>query len=292
MFGNLFVESVSISSLAIMDLSQTALQAIGGLMDQKISQAMKPAMDRMMKIEENVGVLSAKVDNMDSRVAALESGAQPRSSMPGSSKDSTWKPSFIEIKGFCSFEERSTHGIDRTAALALTGRLKAALPAECANVLSDPIMLGVNKSYSIKVPVKDPQYIESIKAIWRTELRENHWVVGEHKMTLYPTVEPDPLTKRRNGTLGRVKAWAELKVSNDQVDSTVRTFWSPDFLVFLEPELGGAAVELAFVPEDGPVQWNMSGLAQLNLKTPQEAKIGQSRAGVPQPIASLMGPQG
>ena len=155
----------------------------------------------------------------------------------------------------------------------LVSRLRAALPTEYSNVLADPIIQGVDKSYSIKVPVEDPQYIESIKTMWRTELREkqeNQWVVGETKRLLYPTVEPDPSTKRRNGVLGRVKSWAESKVSTDVVDFQVRTFWSPDFMVLLEPELGGAALELAFIPANVSIQWNMNGLAKLSIST-QEA---------------------
>ena len=95
--------------------------------------------------------------------------------------------------------------------------------------------------------------------------------MGDKKRLLYPTVEADPHTKRRNGVMGRVKAWAEAKASDDLVDYQVRTFWSPDFMIFLEPELGGAAVELAHVPDTGPIQWNTDGLAKFGISTPQAA---------------------
>ena len=259
-----------------MDLSQQALDAIGGVFDKKISEALKPAYERMEKIEDKMSGLQGGLSDMKKKVEILEQQGYGKGGggVPSSSKDPNFKPSYIEIKGFCHFKDRDSQGVDRVSGIALFTRLKDALPEEYKQKVSDPIMQGVSKSYAIKIPITDHNYIDAIKDTWRQELKqkpENHWAIQGTTKILYPTTEADPITKRRNGTLGRVTAWAEAKVQNTGIDHKVRAFWNPEFLVFLEPELGGPAVELAHVPDNGPVRWDTAGLEVLGIQTPKDA---------------------
>eukprot|EP00973_Karenia_brevis_P001582 214284-Karenia_brevis.AAC.1 len=96
------------------------------------------------------------------RVAVMEKN--PGQGAKGSvehGKAAGWKPSYVEIKGACKFEDVETKGIPREFGMSLVDRLKSELPTDAQQAISDPIMLGAARAYSIKIPIKDPTLIDT-----------------------------------------------------------------------------------------------------------------------------------
>ena len=249
------------------EIPQQWLASIG----QQFNSSLAPALERIGKIESNVQVLRDDVNNLSQRVDNIERG---KNSAAGSE---SFRPSYVEIKGFCKFKDRETEGVPRAQGITLVQRLKDSLPEDSRSHLGDPIMRATNRNSSIKIPIADHNCIDMLKQVWKEEFTkdENKWMLAgdaNQQRTLYVTAEPDPPTKKRNHSMGRVTSWAESKlVDGLEMEFTVRAFWSPDSAIFLEPELGGEPIQLAEIREDATVSWHMPGLHKLNVQTTQAA---------------------
>ena len=57
----------------------------------------------------------------------------------------------------------------------------------------------------------------------------------------------------------------------DGTDYRVRPFWNPDYLIYLEPELGGEPILLAEIAPNATVTWQMVGLQKLQVESAEAA---------------------
>ena len=100
---------------------------------------------------------------------------------------------------------------------------------------------------------------------------ENFWSGNELRVTK----EMPPDVTKRYAVTGKVNDFVS---DNCDAGETVKTFWSPDFSVFLEPnevEHGRAVqpVLIASVGPDSKIDWAVEGLVKIGCRDAKDADL-------------------
>ena len=90
-----------------------------------------------------------------------------------------------------------------------------------------------------------------------------------HGKELFCTLQKSPERERRNGVLGRAKAWCQTQIK-DRMGMSVRLFWFPDFTVFVEDDSENAVL-ICSVEEDLTVQFDEDGAKQIGFENAEAA---------------------
>ena len=202
-------------------------------------------------VKSDVKALQNSHSSLESRVVALESGVQPRSA--------EWKPTYVEIQGFCEFAEARTHGIRRSEASEIVMKLKALLDPSLQPHVRE-LQLGSNRNHKFKIPVS-PDYIHEIKNAWNEHLSDPTNVFQGKQLRARLQLHPD--TQKRYQLLGKAKDWAEAALDPK---FEPRTFWSPDFAIHVTVDTvdGPMGVKpakpLCEIDEKGQIVWFDEGL--------------------------------
>ena len=229
-------------------------------------QELAPLAAKLNQVDTRLRTVESKQDGMDMRLKALEQGRPLQPSCGSSSSSSTtWQPTYLEVKGFCEYEQVSQKGITRSEASALIGKLLGILPEELKAHVKE-FQLRAAKNYAVRVPVT-PEYLREIANTWSDELKDPKNKTPDGKL-LFITVQRPPTVQKRFSITGKLKEFTQ---ENCDGQSNVRPTFKPDFAVFVEPDGGTAAVEIGRVAEDGTVQWAADGIRLIGMTNASQA---------------------
>ena len=152
-------------------------------------------------------------------------------------------PAHVDIKGFCTWEDRRTQGISKPAATTLVTKLMNLLGDDLKPHVGDAQIKG-QRGHQVRVPIADG-HAALVADIWRDVLADdaNHY----NGIKLWAQAQRSPLAQKKYSITGKVTDWAKSKVPQSH---TVRTFWSPDFAIYAES--GDTAVLIATISKHGP----------------------------------------
>lgn len=161
--------------------------------DQQL-QNMKNLDPRIAKPEEEMRELKRKVTDMESRLGS----ASTASSGHG---EPAVVPSFLEIKGFCTWEQRRQKGLTRSQATQFYEKFKEALSGDLKEHFGESMLSGLF-NYKIKIQTT-PKHTLDIKSylidLFTTEER-----FKINDQTPYVVPERTLEAKRRFATYGKV----------------------------------------------------------------------------------------
>ena len=70
----------------------------------------------IIAMEARMSMVETRVDGLDKRLEEVEKKLGEQASSSSGDVQANFKPSYLEIKGFCAFNERLTKGVKRTEA--------------------------------------------------------------------------------------------------------------------------------------------------------------------------------
>ena len=109
---------------------------------------------------------TAKTDNHEARIKALETNKTP------SGQASVWAgPKHLEVKGFCTWEERLTKGVTKDVVKAFVDDFKSSLPPDKVDWTVAPVIKAA-RMYKFQVK-EDSENIWEIKELWESFVAEN-----------------------------------------------------------------------------------------------------------------------
>ena len=110
--------------------------------------------------------------------------------------------------------------------------------------------------------------IRKVYGIWKGDLQEEgNDYQGKQ---LFCTLQHPPQRERQNGALGKAKAWCQTQIK-DKMGFSVRTFWFPDFTVFVEDQEKNPTF-ICNVKEDLSVHFDNVGVNFLGFESEEAAK--------------------
>ena len=124
--------------------------------ETSLEKHLAPLKKDVNQLKGDVKVLQSGQHDLASRVSALEAG--------GPTVSQEWAPAFVEIFGFCKFDEKDEKGITRPESQALVQTLKALLDPSLQPHVRD-FQLRASKNHIVKVPIT-PIFLNEIKNTW------------------------------------------------------------------------------------------------------------------------------
>ena len=219
---------------------------------------------RVSNVEDTVKDLKTKHIALADEVKKMqEQGANSNTGAKGSEQEVSWLPSYAEIKGFCTFDNKQSEGVDRKEALELMEKLKPTLPEHVRGSVGEIVLRGA-RSYSIKIPLLVPEHALEIRASIAETLRKNPTRGDKY---LFISLEPTPSRKHEHSLFGKLKVFIENKCP---IDYSAEALWAPDFVIFAEMD-GCQPVLVAELAGVTGVKWYTEGLELLKMSDEEEA---------------------
>ena len=236
----------------------------------EVEAAVAPVVSRVIALESNMEGLASDLKSVKVHIAELERRQSLYES--GNAPGRKHIPTYIEIKGFCTFEGRSSEGVGRDQAAILVNRLSAMLLSDAKESLGVPKLPITEKVHSIRIPLLKQEHLSTIRETWRSafDVAENQW--NGHKLRV--VVEPDENTKAKYSSFGRLKNFSMIRLG-ERIDYSMKDFWAPDYIIFLEPSNQiQKPVQLAVLEISNEVKWSKEGLAILGVDSFEQANHG------------------
>ena len=101
------------------------------------------AIEGLKSLDPRVEKLEKEVEDLKKRMAKIEASHSSGASAAHAPTANGFTPTYVEIKGYCSWDERREKGLTRTQATQMHGKLKAALPAELQEHFGDLVLNGM-----------------------------------------------------------------------------------------------------------------------------------------------------
>ena len=118
-----------------------------------MEKLLAPIRKDVVTMKGDITQLKENQSSLEVRVAALETGGQVE-----------FKPTYLEVRGFCDFASSTSDGISRAEATVLVNKLKAGLDPSLQQHVRE-LQLQKSKNYKIRVPVT-PDYLQEIRNVW------------------------------------------------------------------------------------------------------------------------------
>ena len=131
----------------------------------------------VMDIKESIKDAQVKINNHEERIKKIEGKLAGVATLGGVGSGggglpgAEFTPNFVEVKGFCTFEEKATKGVTRAEINDFIGKFKNQLLPEQKDWIGQPQIRAL-KSYKFKVKV-NPDMIWEIKDNWANYVNEN-----------------------------------------------------------------------------------------------------------------------
>eukprot|EP00929_Paragymnodinium_shiwhaense_P047313 TRINITY_DN23998_c0_g1_i1.p1 TRINITY_DN23998_c0_g1~~TRINITY_DN23998_c0_g1_i1.p1 ORF type:complete len:286 (+),score=63.44 TRINITY_DN23998_c0_g1_i1:152-1009(+) len=210
---------------------------------QQIREAMreeiKEPLERLERVQTQQGnqiaaletSVKADTDSLNKRLVEIETNDRHGGSDASTalaSAGSCWTPSFVEIRGFCSFDERRTKGISRGEALQLREKLIGHLHDTLKSSVGDLSLRG-QRSFGLRINVAKG-HLNEVFAVWKDvidskDLNTDDW-------QLYIKTEPHPDRVLTNRVMGKLKSFfLEQECMQGKV---LEFYWAPEFCVTMK----------------------------------------------------------
>ena len=138
------------------------LQRIRGIVKEENQLVVETFEMRFTAMEARQEQMEHRTEDLERRVGRVPGGAH-------TSPAEVFVTEFLEVKGFCAWDERLTKGATRADATSLLGMLMPLLPEDLRKYVQ-PFSLRGLRNYSIKIPVA-AQVIREVKGIWSDSLK-------------------------------------------------------------------------------------------------------------------------
>ena len=253
------------------EASQALQSSILQAQQQQLNQIITPVQQDVKQVKTDMVWLKERQDNVEARLRAIESGEKTTST-------GQWKPSFVDILGFCEYKDVQTKGITRTEAVTLVETLKSGLDPTLQCHVRD-IELRSGKNYSVRVPIT-PQFVYEIKNTWNDWCgQDSNKYKGEAK--LWVRAQRPPEVQKRYEMMGKMVDW--VASLNPKLEPNPQ--WAPDFTMLvtycnLQPPAGGSVIPggpLCEVQEGGTINWDLRGLAAAGFQSAEAAKMALAK---------------
>ena len=180
-------------------MTALTLESMGRLLDQKF--------------ETNLAPIKASIKNMDdtlvkhdSRLTALEDA------MKSGSGSTSFVPTYFDIRGFCTWDDRESQGISRPQAQEMVNRLKAQLPPDLQEKIG---AIEVRGSRVHKFMVHfTPPYTTEIAALFKDLLKQGGHNAQFNGNDLFTTVQKEPGEQRRFEAGGKARSFLQAKTKS------------------------------------------------------------------------------
>eukprot|EP00929_Paragymnodinium_shiwhaense_P038472 TRINITY_DN20319_c0_g1_i3.p1 TRINITY_DN20319_c0_g1~~TRINITY_DN20319_c0_g1_i3.p1 ORF type:complete len:289 (+),score=35.49 TRINITY_DN20319_c0_g1_i3:228-1094(+) len=206
------------------------LQAFGNLIDTKFT----PIAQQVERVENKQNQIQTDITSLDSRLRKLEAtppslaGADAVSYTSSTvAPDDMWTN--VEIKGWCSRDNRSTAGYTRQEATVLLNELRGAVPeAIRSHVKEVPIVFGARSANMlVRVSVESvPEVIGIFKEVLNAKniAAQN---IDQNAPVLFVRKELPMWRRKANAQLAKLNAFIKSNLSDGSTDIQ----WNPDFAV-------------------------------------------------------------
>ena len=225
---------------------QRLLASIRTIVKDVVQEENKVLSDTIIKRFEAV---ESRQEQLEHRIEELERkvGRHPGSDGMSSASPRKFAPEFVEVKGFCSWNDRLSKGASRSDADQLMQLLVPLLPGSLKEHVK-PFELRGLRNYSIKIPVSS-HVIREVKGIWSESMKAKR-VCGPGNSKLYVTLQKSPDQRAKYAAMGKVFEF----VKGLKPDLTFKAFWAPDFVIYAEKSQG-LPVLLVSVAPDSSIVW-------------------------------------
>lgn len=276
----------------------TAESRVGSMDLKALTAALKPMMKEAIREEvtERIADLELRVDRADESIAGLkvleprvdqletdvrelkkrENAMEAKSTGQQSQGQSSggFTPTFIEIKGFCTFDERREKGLSRTEVKRHFDELKAILPEDLKEHFKEVVPTGLF-SYKVKVKVT-PGHAFDMKASLNDIFQQGQHLINGAKP--YVVTERTPEAQQKFATFG--KEVEAVKAANNGKSGGQEVIIEPRYLaIFLKVKNEERPKFIAEVRRNGILDWNNENCQSLLGKSAKEveAMVGQRR---------------
>lgn len=186
-----------------------------------------------------------------------------------------WAPGYVELKGYCTFDERKTKGLTRAQALTIQQKLTECLHDSLRGAVRD-IQLRGERSYSMRVFIS-PSVCEEVRSIWQEKVKANFLAdvaIDGDWAGARVVSEPSPQRKTVQTTFGRVISI--VRAAAIKKDYTYDAEWDPDWRIHVKKDGDAAELAVSFDPYDLTAKWSpffigFSELSEQQLNTRMKA---------------------
>ena len=209
---------------------------------------------------------------METRQAQLESRVEELERKLGrnpgafAQQAENFAPEIVEVKGFCSWDERLAKGATRSHAEQLMALLIPLLPDQLKPRVK-PFQLRGLRNYSIKIRIES-SIIREVKGIWSDQLKSGT-VHGPGNKELYVTLQKSPTQRTRYAAMGKLYEFA--RTTHIKESGNLRVLWAPDFSIYLEPNQG-AAMLIAHLDVGNTAVWTDQCLQALGFSADEASQ--------------------
>ena len=287
------------TSLAVPDLSAqlAAIQAqLAGLsslvglesrmantMTSMLAEAVRPLAQqveaqeaRMDQHDVTLGLHASRLDRIEAHALGTASpqpgadaGPRPSESAP-TVGGGVFQPSFVEARGWATFDNRQTHGLTRTQCQAIVGSLKGQLAPEIAQHVGEVQVRGM-RNYTFRINVRGGAAVAfEVAGVANDLVAEGSLqlpVGAPNRSALRFATEKSPPALARQASLLRVLRAVEAKVKalTEQEARWAVAEASPNWRESCVEVLGlpGGKITVASFELGGAICWCSEGLASL-----------------------------
>ena len=191
-------------------MTALTFESMGQLLDQKFEANLAPINEKITKID-------TRLDKHDSRLTVLEDAMKKSGE---ASRSASFVPTYFDIRGFCTWENRRSQGISRPQALDLVKNLKAQIPEDLQGKIGDIEVRGscVHK-FIVHVT---PPFATEIAVLVKELLVQGGTGAQFNGNDVFTTVQKAPEEQRRFEAGGRARAFLETKSKEKDPGATVR----------------------------------------------------------------------
>ena len=233
-----------------------------GDMEERVDKA-DEAIQGLKLLDPRIDKLEIKVQELKRRMDAVE--ARSNGEPPGNQSSKEFKPSFIEVKGFCTWDERREKGLSRAEVKRHFDEMKACLPEDLTEHFKESVPGGLF-SYKIKVKV-DSGHAYDIKATLNDIFQQGKCKIKGVKP--YTVTERTPETQRKFATFG--KAVEAVKLANREKTMEQEVVIEPRYMaIYVKPNNQQRPKIIAEVRRDGVLEWNDANCQELLGKSAKE----------------------
>jgi hypothetical protein len=224
-------------------------------------QSEKRIVGRLNTIEEKIeGVktelkeVDGKVQNHEGRITDLEKKRAGSAGGPQGGGDGTFVPQHLEVKGFCTCEERQTKGVSRTVIDEFVKKFRESMDEEKRSWVGASVVRSL-KSYKFKVKVNS-EYIWEVKEMWSNFVESNDEKLSGS--TPYFIVERSPEAQKIFNKMGATFANLQKKVKLPKI---ISADWRAKEFYIKKTKEDAEEKPLISIREDLSIKWWEEGVA-------------------------------
>jgi hypothetical protein len=204
--------------------------------------------EKVNAAEHRLGNVEKSVDDLTLRVNRIEAGTASTAS------SISCGPSYVEIRGFCKFEERDEKCIDDAKANKAINSMKEGIDEEVKDRIRH-YELVADPSHYLRMHV-DPDNFDVTYCAMKVWLRKNKALFTDDVAAkVWLKSEPPKLEKEQEKVFSKLRSFVEQKIKPKltPAETELRFFWKPDWSAYALS--GDNAVLLAHL-EGNQVVWS------------------------------------